>query len=49
MRSDSGYGKGLRNIPFTRLNIAEFAPTASAMMTIATTEKFGLLRSRRMA
>ncbi len=49
MRSDSGYGKGRSNTPFTKLNMAVFAPIASAMVAIATAEKPGLLRSRRMA
>ena len=39
MRSGSGYGKGLSNMPFTKLNIAVFAPIASAMVAIATAEK----------
>ena len=49
MLSDSGYGKGLSNMPFTKLNIAVFAPMASAMVAIATGEKPGLLRSSRIA
>ena len=49
MRSGSGYGKGLRNMPRTKLNMAVFAPIASAMVAIATAEKPGLFRSRRMA
>src|SRR4026209_1693840 len=36
MRFDSGYGKGLSRTPFTKLNIAVFAPIASAMVAIAT-------------
>ena len=44
MRSESGYGNGR-----SKLNIAVFAPTASATAAIATTEKRGLLRIRRMA
>ena len=45
MRSDSGYGKGRNNMPYTTLKIAVFAPIASAMVAIATAEKPGLLRS----
>jgi hypothetical protein len=49
MRSDSGCSKGPSRMPFTKLNIAVFAPIASAMVAIATSEKPGLLRSRRIA
>src|SRR4029079_135156 len=49
MRSDSGYGKGLRNMPRTNVNIAVLAPTASAMVAIATAEKPGWWRRRRHA
>jgi hypothetical protein len=49
MRSGSGYGKGLSNRPLTKLNMAVFAPIASATVAIATAEKPALLRSRRMA
>jgi len=36
-------------MPFTKLNIAAFAPIASARVAIATAENPGLLRIRRMA
>jgi hypothetical protein len=36
-------------MPFTRLNIAVFAPIVSAMVAIATAEKLWLLRSWRIA
>jgi len=49
MRSDCGYGKGLSKMPFTKLNMAVFAPMARAMVAIATAEKPGLFRSNRTA
>ncbi len=49
MRSESGYGRGLSKAPYTKLNIALFAPIASAMVAMATAEKPGLRRISRMA
>jgi hypothetical protein len=48
MRFESRYGKGLSNRPFTKLNMAVFAPIARAMVAIATAENRGLFRSRRI-
>jgi hypothetical protein len=49
MRWGSGYGNGLSNSPFTNVNIAVFAPIASAIVAAETAEKAGLVQSRRTA
>ncbi len=49
MRSASGYGSGFSTMPLTKLKIAVFAPTASAIVTIATAANPGRKRNARRA